>query len=189
VVEGKGLGFSLVELVAVIVLVAIVASVAIPRFVDLESAAAESVLREVRARFKTAVNLVHGKSLIHREDDAFPDVSVGGDCIQVDPNSGFPVADQTSGSCDAVAALNFERYYRQLVVVPLKSAPPSGWGLLPRAHAIAPPPPPPPESTLPELLLNLDPNEWNWKVSGTTGTLTSPEGLSLVYDQTTGQID
>jgi len=183
-------GFSLIELVAVIVLVAIIASVALPRFVDLSDAAAESVLQEVRGRFQSAVTLVHGKALIHRQGGSFPDVSLGGDCIQIDPDSGFPVADQSSGSCNAVALLDWNLYHQALFIASLKPASTSGWSLLPKAHAISPPPPPPPAaSNLPELLLGLDPDEWAWEPSGTTGTLTSPEGLSLVYDQTTGQIN
>ena len=174
------------------VLVAIVASVAVPRFVDLSDAAAESALQGVRGQFKSAVTLVHSKSLIHRQGGAFPDVSVGGNCIQVDPNSGFPVADQSSGSCNAVAALDWDLYHQEFFIMSLGLVSASGWRFLPRAHAISfppPPPPPPASANLPKLLLGLDPNEWSWEASGTPGTLTSPEGLSLVYDQTTGQIN
>lgn len=187
----KSSGFSLIELVAVIVLVAILASVALPRFVDLSDAAAESALAEVQGRFQSAVTLVHGKALIHRQGGTFPDVSVGGTCIQIDPNSGFPVADQSSGNCNAVAALDWDLYYSEFLAASLQPASTAGWALLPKAHAFSPPPPPPPPpaANLPELLLGLDPNEWTWETSGTTGTLTSPEGLSLVYDQTTGQIN
>lgn len=60
----KAKGFTLIELIVVIVILGIMAAVAVPRFVDLQSDARVSVMEGLEGAIRGSSTLVYSKSLI-----------------------------------------------------------------------------------------------------------------------------
>jgi len=56
-------GFTLIELIVVIVILGILAAVAVPKFVDMQGEAKRGVLNGIRGSLKSAVMMAHGKYL------------------------------------------------------------------------------------------------------------------------------
>ncbi|MFY8327084.1 prepilin-type N-terminal cleavage/methylation domain-containing protein [Pseudoalteromonas sp. ZZD1] len=91
-VVNKQAGFTLVELIIVIVILGILAVVAAPRFLNLQGDANASTLEGLEGSIRSGMNIVNGKSIIasdHKKDTAAVVVDNGGNVATV---YGYPEA-------------------------------------------------------------------------------------------------
>ncbi len=77
----KQQGFTLIELVVVIVILGILAVTAAPKFIDLTSDAKASVVEAVRGSINSAADMAHAKALVAGQTASTGSVSVAGGTI------------------------------------------------------------------------------------------------------------
>lgn len=70
-------GFTLIELVVVIVILGILAATAAPKFIDLTGDAKESVMQGVQGSINSAINLANAKALVSGETGATGEIQIG----------------------------------------------------------------------------------------------------------------
>ena len=98
----KQQGFTLIELVVVIVILGILAVTAAPKFINLQADARTATLEGVKASMQSAATLVHSKALIagnellDNGETVF--VTVNGERTEI--NFGYPLANYTTANAN-----------------------------------------------------------------------------------------
>ncbi len=94
-------GFTLIELIAVIIVLGIISVTVAPKYIDLKAEAKTATLEAIKASMEGASALVYGKSLIkgnHRVEQTFavqPKVDIGDGLPDLDINLGHPTGVNT----------------------------------------------------------------------------------------------
>ena len=89
-------GFTLIELVVVIVILGILAVTAAPKFIDLTSDARESVMQGVKGSIESAVSLAQSKALIDNQTGATGEIQIGTQFYAL--VNGYPAANDDAGA-------------------------------------------------------------------------------------------
>ena len=78
----RNAGFTLIELVIVIIVLGILAATAVPKFINLQDDARESVVKGAEAAIHSAANLVYSKSAIDGEENSSAaSIAIGTDTV------------------------------------------------------------------------------------------------------------
>jgi len=92
----KQQGFTLIELVIVIIVLGILAATAIPKFINLSSDARIASLKGMEGAMRSGTNLIYSKAVITNQDDGDkPSANIDGLVIQL--HSGYPVGNWING--------------------------------------------------------------------------------------------
>ena len=82
----KNKGFTLIELIVVVVILGVLAVIAAPKFINLSNESREAVLSQVQGAFKSVTTMTNSKAIINDIDDG--NLEIDGNNIQI--RSGYP---------------------------------------------------------------------------------------------------
>ena len=95
-------GFTLIELVTVIVVLAILAAVSVPKFIDIKGDAQEATFKNFEGQIYSAIEIFHSKAIVENvHNEAVAEVVVGGKAYPI--KFGYPdVPLADSGNDDGI---------------------------------------------------------------------------------------
>ncbi|MFQ6372683.1 type II secretion system protein [Shewanella sp. YIC-542] len=99
-------GFTLIELVVVIIILGILAVVAAPKFLNLQGDAREASIKGFAAALKGTVQLSHAKALIEGKDKQATGASLSINGSQINLAWGYPIAADSGGIIDLIDDMN-----------------------------------------------------------------------------------
>jgi prepilin-type N-terminal cleavage/methylation domain-containing protein len=99
----KNQGFTLIELVVVIVILGILAATAAPKFIDLTSDATVAKLQGMLGAIRSGTNMVHAKAIVQNKTSDDDSITIGD--VTIDIRSGYPTG-QWSNSLKYVVNLD-----------------------------------------------------------------------------------
>jgi len=96
----KQSGFTLIELVIVIIILGILAATAVPKFINLQGDAQASTMQGVKAALEGAANITYAKSAIKGQEKLGGDVTSNPKVSDVETAFGYPESTQLTNAAD-----------------------------------------------------------------------------------------
>jgi MSHA pilin protein MshA len=84
----KHQGFTIIELVLVIVILGVLASIAVPKFISLSSDAKISTLKAMQGALHSGVDMIHVKAVVNQKVTGFNSIDISG--VNIKLHSGYP---------------------------------------------------------------------------------------------------